>query len=124
MALSSTKAKKKESRNFEKSLYLACYTQPKWPTQVGSLDFWWSVYSYSTSFFLVVKQWLMWPLLHVASTFHFCSSLSYFGVVSLFVSCFCQASARTAQWVKILCERAFHIFMKKDEIYNLQIIDR
>ena len=30
----------------------AICTQPKWPNQVGSLDFGWSVYSSSTSFLL------------------------------------------------------------------------
>ena len=32
--------------------YQAACTQPKWPNQVGSLDFCWSVFSSSTSFFL------------------------------------------------------------------------
>ena len=32
-------------------------TQPKWPNQVGSLHFWWSVYSSSTSFFLVCRYY-------------------------------------------------------------------
>ena len=31
---------------------LAACIQPKWSNQVGSLDFWWSVYSSPTSFFL------------------------------------------------------------------------
>ena len=34
------------------SKYLAACTEPKWPNQVGSLDFWWSVYGTSTLFFL------------------------------------------------------------------------
>ena len=28
-------------------MYLAACTQPKWPNQVGSLDFWGSVYNFS-----------------------------------------------------------------------------
>ena len=34
------------------AFYLAACTQKKWRNQVGNLDFWWSVYSSSTSFFL------------------------------------------------------------------------
>ena len=32
--------------------YLAACTQPKWRSQVGNLNFWWSFYSSPTSFFL------------------------------------------------------------------------
>ena len=32
--------------------YLGVCTQPKWTNQVSRMDFWWSVYSSSTSFFL------------------------------------------------------------------------
>ena len=31
---------------------IPAYTQPKWPTQFGSLDFWWSIYSSFTSFYI------------------------------------------------------------------------
>ena len=44
--------------------YLAACTQPKWPNQFGSLEFWWSVYISSTSVFLVIFVSNLTPILN------------------------------------------------------------
>ena len=55
---------------------LAVCTQPKWPNQVGSLDFWQSVYSSSTSVFLGLQITQIYGQLFPKNSFSYKCSLN------------------------------------------------
>ena len=45
----------KIKKKIRPNVFIWSAAKPKWPNQIGSLDFWCSVYSSSTSYFLVIQ---------------------------------------------------------------------